>query len=123
MARIIYYARLANGELVLLLVYAKAKFDNLQPDFLLKLNGLPVVEIGSLVADIGGTYVFIGAGTNTFTAWNTGELLFNYADENGSAGDDSVTVVSTVTVVAELASLALLALGLFGLAAARRRKQ
>ncbi len=37
-ARVIYYTRLANGELVLLLVYAKAKFDNLRPEFLLKLK-------------------------------------------------------------------------------------
>lgn len=36
--RVIYYTRLANGELVLLLVYAKAKFDNLRPEFLLKLK-------------------------------------------------------------------------------------
>jgi hypothetical protein len=37
-ARVIYYTRLVNGELVLLLVYAKAKFDNLRPEFLLKLK-------------------------------------------------------------------------------------
>lgn len=37
-ARVIYYTRLANGELVLLLVYAKAKFDNLPPELLLKLK-------------------------------------------------------------------------------------
>lgn len=37
-ARVIYFNRLANGEIVLLLVYAKAKFDNLRPEFLLKLN-------------------------------------------------------------------------------------
>jgi hypothetical protein len=37
-ARVIYYTRLASGELVLLLVYAKAKFDNLRPEFLLKLK-------------------------------------------------------------------------------------
>jgi len=30
-ARVIYFKRLASGEVVLLLVYAKAKFDNLQP--------------------------------------------------------------------------------------------
>jgi hypothetical protein len=29
---------LANGEIVLLLVYAKAKFDNLRPELLLKLK-------------------------------------------------------------------------------------
>jgi hypothetical protein len=37
-ARVIYYTRLANGELVLLLVYAKAKFDKLRPELLLKLK-------------------------------------------------------------------------------------
>lgn len=36
--RVIYYTRLTNGELVLLMVYAKAKFDNLRPEFLLKLK-------------------------------------------------------------------------------------
>lgn len=30
-ARVIYYNRLANGDIVLLLVYAKAKFDQLRP--------------------------------------------------------------------------------------------
>lgn len=34
----IYFTRLASGELVLLLVYAKAKFDNLRPEFLLRLR-------------------------------------------------------------------------------------
>jgi len=37
-ARVIYFTHLAGGELVLLLVYAKAKFDNLRPEFLLKLK-------------------------------------------------------------------------------------
>lgn len=37
-ARVIYFNRLANGEIVLLLVYAKAKFDNLRPELLLKLK-------------------------------------------------------------------------------------
>ncbi len=37
-ARVIYFNRLARGEVVLLLVYAKAKFDNLRPEFLLKLK-------------------------------------------------------------------------------------
>lgn len=37
-ARVVYYTRLASGELVLLLAYAKAKFDNLRPEFLLKLK-------------------------------------------------------------------------------------
>lgn len=36
--RVIYYTRLTKGELVLVLVYAKAKFDNLRPEFLLKLK-------------------------------------------------------------------------------------
>lgn len=37
-ARVIYFTRLASGALVLLLVYAKAKFDNLRPEFLLRLK-------------------------------------------------------------------------------------
>lgn len=37
-ARVIYFTRTARGELVLLLVYAKAKFDNLRPEFLVKLK-------------------------------------------------------------------------------------
>ena len=37
-ARVIYFNRLASGEVVLLLVYAKAKFDNLRPEFLLQLK-------------------------------------------------------------------------------------
>jgi hypothetical protein len=39
-ARVIYFNRLADGTVVLLLVYAKAKFDNLRPAFLLKLKEL-----------------------------------------------------------------------------------
>ncbi|AOU91575.1 uncharacterized protein AruCF_0684 [Achromobacter ruhlandii] len=34
----IYYLRLASGEVVLLIVYAKAKFDNLPASFLAKLK-------------------------------------------------------------------------------------
>jgi hypothetical protein len=37
-ARVIYFTRLASGELVLLFVYAKAKLDNLRPEFLLRLR-------------------------------------------------------------------------------------
>ena len=37
-ARVIYFNRLAGGEVVLLLVYAKAKFDNLRPELLLKIK-------------------------------------------------------------------------------------
>lgn len=37
-ARVIYFTRLAGGELVLLIAYAKAKFDNLRPAFLLRLK-------------------------------------------------------------------------------------
>ncbi|MRX07520.1 transcriptional regulator [Pseudoduganella sp. FT25W] len=37
-ARVIYFTRLASGELVLLFVYTKAKFDNLRPEFLLRLR-------------------------------------------------------------------------------------
>jgi hypothetical protein len=37
-ATVIYFNRLASGEIALLLVYAKAKFDNLSASFLLKLK-------------------------------------------------------------------------------------
>lgn len=37
-ARVIYFNRLQSGEVVLLLVYAKSKFDNLSPAFLLKVK-------------------------------------------------------------------------------------
>ncbi len=37
-ARVIYYLRNEEGKIVLLLVYAKAKFDNLRPEFLRKLK-------------------------------------------------------------------------------------
>ncbi|MDP2816561.1 MAG: hypothetical protein Q8O19_07775 [Rectinemataceae bacterium] len=38
--RVIYFNRLANGEIVLLWVYTKAKLDNVRPEFLLKLKEL-----------------------------------------------------------------------------------
>lgn len=37
-ARVIYFNRLACGDLVLLMVYTKAKLDNVRPEFLLKLK-------------------------------------------------------------------------------------
>jgi hypothetical protein len=37
-ARVIYYTRLANGDLVLLLVYTKSKFDNIRPEVLQKMK-------------------------------------------------------------------------------------
>ena len=37
-ARVIYFTRNARAEVVLLLVYAKAKFDNLRPEFLRKVK-------------------------------------------------------------------------------------
>lgn len=36
--RVIYFTRLPQGEVALLIVYAKAKFDTLPADFLLKLK-------------------------------------------------------------------------------------
>lgn len=36
--RVIYYLRLVNGEVVLLIVYAKAKFDNISANVLAKLK-------------------------------------------------------------------------------------
>lgn len=37
-ARVIYFNRLFSGEVVLILVYAKAKFDQLSPAVLLKIK-------------------------------------------------------------------------------------
>ena len=37
-ARVIYYNQLANGTIALLMVYAKAKFDNLPTEFLVRLK-------------------------------------------------------------------------------------
>ena len=37
-ARVIYYNQLADGTLALLMVYTKAKFDNLPTEFLLRLK-------------------------------------------------------------------------------------
>jgi mRNA-degrading endonuclease RelE of RelBE toxin-antitoxin system len=37
-ARVIYFLRRKKGEVVLLLVYAKSKYDNLRPEFLRKLK-------------------------------------------------------------------------------------
>ncbi len=34
----IYFVRNSKGEIVLLIVYSKAKFDNLSPDFLHRLK-------------------------------------------------------------------------------------
>ncbi len=62
----------------------------------------------------------IGAGTTTFSAWGTGEILFHYADINN--GDNFGAVVSRVSVVPEPANLALLlaGLGMMGVVARRR---
>ena len=38
-ARVIYYNMLDNGEIWLLIAYTKSKFDNLPPEFLVKLKG------------------------------------------------------------------------------------
>ena len=37
-ARVVYYNQLADGRIVLLMAYTKAKFDNLPADFLLALK-------------------------------------------------------------------------------------
>jgi len=37
-ARVIYFNRLQDGEVILLMVYAKAKYDNLPADFFKKLK-------------------------------------------------------------------------------------
>jgi hypothetical protein len=37
-ARVIYFNLLDNGEIVLLMVYVKAKLDNIRPEFLVRLK-------------------------------------------------------------------------------------
>ena len=37
-SRVIYYNRLANGDVVLLLAYTKAKFDNIRPEIVRQLK-------------------------------------------------------------------------------------
>jgi len=37
-ARVIYFVRTTRGEVVLLIAYVKAKYDNLRPEFLRKLK-------------------------------------------------------------------------------------
>lgn len=37
-ARVIYYNRLVDGDIVLVLVYAKTKFDNIRPEVLRKIK-------------------------------------------------------------------------------------
>nr|WP_315239773.1 transcriptional regulator [uncultured Albidiferax sp.] len=37
-ARVIYFNLLDNGEIVLLMVYIKAKLDNIRPEFLMQLK-------------------------------------------------------------------------------------
>ncbi len=87
------------------------------------LPGIGIVNVGTLVADINGDYRVIGAGTKSFSAWQTGELFFHYADIN--YGDNSGVVTSVVTTAAavpEPANMALLlaGLGLMGVVARRR---
>jgi hypothetical protein len=86
------------------------------------LNGIGSTPIGSLVASINGDYRVIGAGTHTFAAWGTGEILLHYADINNY--DNSGSVVSTVsTPVPEPTSWALMmaGVGTMGVVARRRK--
>ena len=84
------------------------------------LPGLPSVQIGSLIGEINGVYAFIGAGTKTFTAWETGALTFQYADINKS--DNAGIIVSNVTVPEPMTPV-LVGFGLLALLAMRRKTQ
>ena len=88
------------------------------PSWIFGLPGMGSVEVGALVGNINGIYEFIGAGTNTFTAWSSGNLTLQFADVNFS--DNSGTIVSDVTVP-EPSSVALAGLGLLAIFAFRRK--
>ncbi len=86
------------------------------------LAGIGQVKVGTLVADINGDYRIIGAGTQSFTAWGDGELVFHYADINN--GDNSGAIMSTVTTaVPEPETYAMLLAGLAVVGAIARRRR
>ena len=89
----------------------------------LGLNGVPTTYVGALVAVIGDEYRVVGTGAQTFSAWASGELYFEYADINNYDNSGEITsTVSTAAAVPEPANIALLTagLGLMGFMARRR---